>query len=347
MATLNKVGEKYWQINWVDPVKGRQRKNIGRIGVLTEREAMKFLAEFERGNSKVVQVLGGAPNRSMTLAQYVPTYLRRFAQRFPASVVRTTGIMELLLPHFGHFQMDQIPTEKYWDYMARRTATGVKPATIQREISTFKSLLNYACRGTDKVITQHTLQADIRAPQNLDKGYVKYYTPEQLAKIYVASGQKERGRSMGAVWRFMANTGLRRSEMLALLVSNITDSHVRVVSTAAQRTKSGKARQIPLSAGAREALEILLPQVAPGQSTLIGDIGADTFGHIFQDDAKRAGVGGHMHMLRHTFAATLATNGVPLLRIQKWMGHASITTTEIYAHLIPGDDAPLLLGLSL
>ncbi len=41
------------------------------------------------------------------------------------------------------------------------------------------------------------------------------------------------------------------------------------------------------------------------------------------------------HTLRHTFASWLRLAGVPLDRIQYWLGHRSITTTEIYAHIVP------------
>jgi integrase len=43
------------------------------------------------------------------------------------------------------------------------------------------------------------------------------------------------------------------------------------------------------------------------------------------------------HMLRHTFASLLAGSGVSLYKVSKWLGHTSITTTEIYAHLCPLD----------
>jgi len=44
------------------------------------------------------------------------------------------------------------------------------------------------------------------------------------------------------------------------------------------------------------------------------------------------------HMLRHTFASQLAMAGVSLYKIKSWLGHASVTTTEIYAHLAPVDE---------
>ena len=64
--------------------------------------------------------------------------------------------------------------------------------------------------------------------------------------------------------------------------------------------------------------------------------------------AKRARVGKHVHphMLRHTFASHCTMLGVPPAKIQQWMGHASLQTTERYAHLRPdfGDD--LIEGLA-
>jgi site-specific recombinase XerD len=51
------------------------------------------------------------------------------------------------------------------------------------------------------------------------------------------------------------------------------------------------------------------------------------------------------HDLRHSFASQLATNGVPLRRIQEWLGHSTIHMTMRYAHLAPSGDADLLATL--
>nr|QGT50622.1 hypothetical protein Elusimicrob1349_0920 [uncultured Elusimicrobia bacterium] len=55
----------------------------------------------------------------------------------------------------------------------------------------------------------------------------------------------------------------------------------------------------------------------------------------FLNFVKRCGLKGGVHKLRHTFASHLAQNGVDLYRISKLLGHSSIKTTEIYAHLLP------------
>jgi integrase len=43
------------------------------------------------------------------------------------------------------------------------------------------------------------------------------------------------------------------------------------------------------------------------------------------------------HILRHTFASQCVIAGIDLYRVSQWLGHSSITTTQIYAHLLPGD----------
>lgn len=57
--------------------------------------------------------------------------------------------------------------------------------------------------------------------------------------------------------------------------------------------------------------------------------------HPALKEAGLAGTGATIHNLRHTYASWLVQDGVPLARVAALLGHASITTTEIYAHLAP------------
>ncbi len=45
-----------------------------------------------------------------------------------------------------------------------------------------------------------------------------------------------------------------------------------------------------------------------------------------------------LHTLRHTFASHLVTKGVDIYRVSQWLGHSSVNTTMIHAHLAPQDD---------
>ena len=65
--------------------------------------------------------------------------------------------------------------------------------------------------------------------------------------------------------------------------------------------------------------------------------------------AREAGLGKHVHphMLRHTFASHAVMIGVPIRRVQRWLGHASVATTERYAHLRPETGDELVEGFAL
>lgn len=101
--------------------------------------------------------------------------------------------------------------------------------------------------------------------------------------------------------------------------------------TGAGRTKSGKWREVPLNRYAKYALRHLPDPVVA--------VHKDTVSDWFARDAASAGIGGHLHRLRHTFCAHLAITGVPLRRIQQLAGHADYATTKkYYAHLTPEGD---------
>lgn len=48
----------------------------------------------------------------------------------------------------------------------------------------------------------------------------------------------------------------------------------------------------------------------------------------------------NLHVLRHTFGSRMAAAGVPMRRLQEWMGHRDISTTERYADYAPGSTSP-------
>jgi integrase len=59
---------------------------------------------------------------------------------------------------------------------------------------------------------------------------------------------------------------------------------------------------------------------------------------VFTAGTSERATGRAWHLLRHTFASRLVQAGVPIAKVSAWLGHSSITTTMIYAHLAPGHD---------
>ena len=147
-----------------------------------------------------------------------------------------------------------------------------------------------------------------------------------------------------AVFELAYSSGLRLSELLHLRLEQLEldAGFVRVVG------KGNKERVTPVGGRAREALEHYLavgrPQLvsprSPGNVFLRQRGGAFDRASLwrrFKKRAKLAGIEGRLtpHMLRHSFATDLLEGGADLRVIQELLGHASITTTEVYTHVAP------------
>jgi integrase len=138
----------------------------------------------------------------------------------------------------------------------------------------------------------------------------------------------------GQTWRLMANTGLRRTEAQQLRWPNVDLRRrvLTVVSSAEERTKSGRYRQVPLSDGALAALKALRKRRGLTDHVL-PRITSESLSRAFLQDVARLALSGSLHSLRHTYAAHLVMAGVPLRTVQVLMGHANFKTTERYAHI--------------
>ncbi len=129
-------------------------------------------------------------------------------------------------------------------------------------------------------------------------------------------------------------TGLRISELLALPRLALTgDAAMLLV-----RGKGGRERLVPLSEAAREAAAAL-PE---GRWLFAGRdkrraLTRQGFGLLLKHVALEAGLDParvHPHALRHSFASHMLARGADLRSLQMLLGHASVTTTEIYTHVL-------------
>tara|TARA_R110001592_G_scaffold231294_1_gene488454 strand:- start:1124 stop:2374 length:1251 start_codon:yes stop_codon:yes gene_type:complete len=131
-------------------------------------------------------------------------------------------------------------------------------------------------------------------------------------------------------------TGIRRGEAVGLLWSDI-DFAGRTLTVRGEGAKSAQTRTVPLSTKAKMALVQWRAQVR-GQGRVFMGLTVDSLkGQWVRllKDAKVTGI--RWHDLRHTFGTRCAVGGVPVVTIQRMMGHASITTTARYLHATDED----------
>jgi integrase/recombinase XerD len=167
---------------------------------------------------------------------------------------------------------------------------------------------------------------------------------EEIGRLFdaidLSSPEGERNKTM---LEFLYGCGLRVSEMTNLKISDVmyNDGFISVIG------KGNKQRLVPVGDGALKQLEIFKHQVRShiniqkGQEDFIflnkrgKKISRVMVFYIIKNLAEKAGIRKTIspHTFRHSFATHLIEGGADLRAVQEMLGHASITTTEIYTHL--------------
>lgn len=130
------------------------------------------------------------------------------------------------------------------------------------------------------------------------------------------------------------DTGFRRSELLGL---SLADYHKGMLMLHAGETKNGDSRSIPCTPRVKS---ILAARQAAGVSKVFPSLTSNILRKQWDDLRSILGKdddpGFIIHVLRHTCATRLVSEGVPLPTVQQWMGHKVIQTTMRYAHMAHG-----------
>jgi integrase/recombinase XerC len=222
--------------------------------------------------------------------------------------------------------------------VAQLRSRGLDGRTIARMLSSWRGFFRWLAR-------QHGLAADptagVRAPK-VAKALPKALTPDEAAALLdrAAEGALEvRDRAM---FELCYSSGLRLAELVGLDAGDartiLKDGEVAVTG------KGRKTRTVPVGAKALEALRAWVDtraQVAHGAEAalFVGARGERVNPAVVRRRlarwALRAGLGTHVHphVLRHSFASHVLQSSGDLRAVQELLGHASISTTQVYTHL--------------
>lgn len=217
-------------------------------------------------------------------------------------------------------------------------------ATVARRTAAVKSfyafLTSIRAVATDPTITIESPRVEREVPKSLTPVQV-----DELMELPLRSRSPERMRDR-AMLEVLYATGMRVSELVGLNIGDV-DLKGKVVRCVG---KAKRVRMIPLSESAVTAVEEYR-DMARGQLVTDGEGVDDSlfvnhrggrltrqgFWLILKQYADELGVSDLTpHMLRHSFAAHMITSGVDLRRVQALLGHASLSTTQIYAQTIKG-----------
>jgi Site-specific recombinase XerD len=222
-------------------------------------------------------------------------------------------------------------------FMAQRRTESLGSRSLARVLSSLKSFFGYLER--EGTLTSDALNV-IRTPR-IPRSLPKALTVVEAKRAITATDELEdrpwvAARDM-AVISLCYGAGLRISEALALTRADLESDTLRVTG------KGGKVRMVPLIAPVRRSIETYLGlapyKPGPGEPLFRGVRGGPLSPRLIQ--MRMAQLRGALglppsatpHALRHSFATHLLGKGGDLRAIQELLGHASLSTTQIYTHV--------------
>ena len=279
----------------------------------------------------------GTDARRALVAAYLDhlTVERRLAD---ATRVTYAAGLDALLALTPGVAVGDVRTHHVRRAVAQLRSRGLDGRTIARMLSSWRGFFRWLAR-------QHGLAADptagVRAPK-VAKALPKALTPDEAAALLdrAAEGALEvRDRAM---FELCYSSGLRLAELVGLDAGD-----ARAILKDAEVTVTGKGRKtrtVPVGAKALEALRAWVEtraQVAHGDepALFVGARGERVNPAVVRRRlarwALRAGLGTHVHphVLRHSFASHVLQSSGDLRAVQELLGHASISTTQVYTHL--------------
>lgn len=221
-------------------------------------------------------------------------------------------------------------------FAARAYAAGLSARSIQRRLSGLRSFLNYLIR--EEQLT-HNPAVDISAPRAPRK-LPNTLDIEQMGRLLEIPRDNPTSLRDRAMLELLYSSGLRLAELIALDPADVDldDAVVRVTG------KGDKTRLIPVGRKARAAIADWLRvrgELARPEETamFVGVRGCRISPRSVQDRvrhwARQAGIPQRVypHLFRHSFATHLLESSRDLRGVQELLGHADISTTQIYTHL--------------
>jgi integrase/recombinase XerD len=229
-------------------------------------------------------------------------------------------------------------------YLDRLRLDGLSASSAARRLSAIRQFHRFLCadgiRSDDPTRIVASPKSRRALPKVLSIGEVErlLVTAEAEANAEATPEKQAGALRLYVLLELLYATGLRVSELVSLRRSAV----MRDTSYLTVRGKGNKERVVPLNDRARDAIKTYVATMEPGPflfpaSGAEGYLSRQVFGRDLKLLAGRAGISSARvapHVLRHAFASHLLAGGADLRVVQMLLGHADISTTQIYTHVL-------------
>lgn len=255
-----------------------------------------------------------------------PEYLQKLElKRYSNSTIRTyVYCFERYLNYYKNEEVISLNETHIRDFLSVQAKNGMSSSYLNQMVNAIKFYYEMVLDMPNRFYDMERPIKENKLPKVLSKR-------EVLAIIENTANIKHR-----CIVELLYSAGLRRAELLNLKLTDI-DSDRKLIRI--ESAKGNKDRYTLLSERVLKDLRIYYKQWRPLEYLFEGPGGlqysATSIEKIIKASAKRAGIYKRVspHMLRHSFATHLLENGTDLRNIQFLLGHNSLKTTEIYAHV--------------
>jgi len=223
--------------------------------------------------------------------------------------------LEKLISDMDNPRASQMTKGFITEYRSQRLFKGVKASTINRELTTLRSMFRVLI---DAEIYHHENPLKGSPALREEKPEMTYLTENEITRLLaVLSGDARRLAVL------CLSTGGRWGESQNVLAQNVM--HGKVTFT---KTKNGRARSVPIS-------DDVMKYVKTKSTGRLFDVNYSDFRTTLKSIKPDLPKGQATHVLRHSFAAHFMINGGNILTLNKILGHAKIEQTMAYAHFSP------------
>ena len=256
-----------------------------------------------------------------------------------SSYIRDLTQFQSWLLSTGVTDMRKVKKDTINEYLLHMTHSGKSPATVTRSTASIKSFYAYMAQcgavKTNPAKSVVAMKVERKYPEILTNREVELFL-EQPKCV------DEKGFRDHAMLELLYATGIRVSELISLNLDdlNLAAGFIRC-------ENRGKERIIPLYHTAVKALQDYVKNIRPqliadsGEQALFVNMNGERmsrqgFWKIIKHYQEMAGIQKEItpHTLRHSFAVHLLENGADLRSIQEMLGHADISSTQIYTHVV-------------
>jgi integrase/recombinase XerC len=218
--------------------------------------------------------------------------------------------------------------------VVRLRSQGLSPASLARHLSSWRGFYNFACRRLGYSSNPCT---GLRPPKAA-KPLPKTLSPDTCAQLLGKQADTPLEIRDQARFELFYSSGLRLSELVGVDLADLDLQSGEVSVTG----KGNKTRIVPVGEKARSAIQAWLAvriAAADERALFVGQsgkrLGQRSVELRLARWARRVGLNQHVHphMLRHAFASHVLQSSGDLRAVQEMLGHASISTTQVYTHL--------------